>query len=397
MKRLNKTRKKSICFVNSTNPNFLGGVSLYQKNLISFMDKNKFDITWIYRGEKDKIYKKQGITYVEIKIPFKPSKFSLVAREIIFNIKVKKFLEKNYFDIINSHAISGYWLKNYKIKKNQKIIHTYHGLAVPYYKVQLKIFGILKRVIFSCFLLPYAYFIEKHPMKKADKIICVSEKVKNQSQKVYGKRKNIFVVRTGVDISKFKPKNKNKVRRDLGIKEDFVYGLYVGKGGYWIKGLDRAVKVSEEIYKKNKKFRLIVLGADITKRRIKNLIKKEFIIYKQEVNREEIPSYYAASDLLFCLSRYDGGAPTLVVSEAMASGCLVICSKSSEQEIIKDGKNGLIIGNCDKGISKRDIEKILNLLMDNNKKSKIIKESIKTIKEISLNKWGKKYLEILTK
>jgi glycosyltransferase involved in cell wall biosynthesis len=389
--------KKSICFINATNPNFLGGVSLYQKYLIDFLDKKKFDITWIYKGDINRKYKKEGINYIEIKVPFKPTRLSLIIREIIFNKKVKRYLENNYFDIINTHAVSGYWLKNYKKKKNQKIIHTYHGLTIPYYKVQLKMLGFLKRIIFSCFLLPYAYFIEKPPIKKADKIICVSEKVKKQVERVYRKRKNIFAIRTGVDINKFKPKNKNKIRKDLGLRKDFIYGLYVGKGGYWIKGLDRAVKVSEEIYKKNKKFRLIVLGADITKRGIKNLIKKEFIIYKQEINREKIPHYYSASDLLFCLSRYDGGAPTLVVSEAMASGCLVICSQSSEQEIIKDGKNGLIIGNCDEGVSRKEIEKILNVLMDKNKKPEIVKESIKTIKDISLDKWGGKYLEVLTK
>ncbi len=388
-------KKKKICFVNASNPNFLGGVSLYQKHLVNFLDKKKFEITWIYKGKENRIYQKEDINYVEMRVPFKPTKFTVIIREIVFNKKVKRFMTKNNFDIINTHAVWANWIKNYKKRKSQRIIHTYHGLAVPYYKVQLKMFGFLKRVAFSSILLPYAYFIEKQPMKKADKIICVSEKVKNQAEKVYGKRKNIFAIRTGVDLDKFKPGNKNKLRKELGLKESFTYGLYVGQGGYWIKGLDRVINISEEIYKQDKKFRLIVIGADPKK--VGDLIKRDFVVYKKEVDREEIPFYYSASDFLFCLSRYDGGAPTLVVSEAMASGCLIVSSKSAKQEIIEDGKNGLIIGNCDKKVNKEDIKKILDILRDNNKKVKIVKESMKTIKEISLEKWGKRYLEVLTK
>ena len=73
----------------------------------------------------------------------------------------------------------------------------------------------------------------------------------------------------------------------------------------------------------------------------------------------------------------------------MASGCLLICSKDAEQEIIENGKNGLMINNFDKN----DAEKILEFLKDEKKKKSIIKNSIKTIKELSLEKWGKRYFE----
>jgi len=104
-----------------------------------------------------------------------------------------------------------------------------------------------------------------------------------------------------------------------------------------------------------------------------------------------MPYYYNSADVFFCMSRYEGGAPTLVTSEAMASGCLVVCSKDSEQEIIKDEENGLIIEN----FGKMSAEKVLKILEDKKKKEKIIKNAMETIKEISLEKWGKKYLEVL--
>jgi glycosyltransferase involved in cell wall biosynthesis len=101
--------------------------------------------------------------------------------------------------------------------------------------------------------------------------------------------------------------------------------------------------------------------------------------------------YYSSSDIFFCLSRYDGGAPTLVTSEAMASGCLLVCSKDSEQEIIEDNKNGLIISKFDEN----DARKIINTLKDKKNMENIVKNSIRTIKEFSLEKWGKRYFDIL--
>jgi glycosyltransferase involved in cell wall biosynthesis len=379
-----ENKRTKICFVNGTGPNFLGGISLYQKNLIKYIksrDKN-VEITLLYKSDKYEKYEKEGINYLGIK-----TKKILFIDDILFNKKCKKYLEENYFNIINSHAIYGYWMKNYKRGGNQKIIHTYHGAGYSYYKVHLRRFGLIKKIFLSPLLL-YSYLIEKPPIKKADKIICVSEKVKRQIENTYSKRKNLFVIRTGVNLKEFKLKNKSLSKKELNLEKDKVYGLYVARGGYWIKGLDRAVNISEEIYKINNNYRLIVIGAEYKK--VKNIIKnKRFLIFLKDIPREKMNHYYSASDLFFCLSRYEGGAPTLVTSEAMASGCPVICSKDSEQEIIKNGQNGLIIEKFDR----KDAEIVINLL--NDKRREIIKNAIETIKKLSLEKWGEKYMDIL--
>ena len=314
--------KKSLCLI-SDNPYFNGGISLYTRNLVKYLQKKQIllEITWIYKGKKNKKYSKEGINYSEIKIPKIP-----LLEEMVFNKKVKQALDKNYFDIINSHALWGYWMKNYKKKKNQKIAHTYHGVTHNYFKTHLRRFSRIKRMILSP-ILEFGYFIEKPPIKKADKIICVSEKVKKQLKKNYKTSRNLEVIRTGVDLRDFKKRNKSNCRKKLNLEKNKIYGLYVGRGGYWIKGLDRAIKLGEKIYKINKNFRLIIVGAE--KEKIKHLIKKDFIIYIEKISREKIPLFYNSSDFLFYLSRYDGGAPTLVVSEAMASGCPIIFSKDS--------------------------------------------------------------------
>lgn len=362
-----------------------GGISNYQKNLIKyFKSKNKnIEITLVYKSYKNEKKIKDGINYVGLN----PGKIPFIG-DFIFNKKVGEFLNRNYFDIIISHAIWGYWMKNYNKKRNELLINVYHGVTFPYYKIHLKRFKRINRSLLSPLLL-YGYLIERPPIKKADKIICVSEKVKKQIEEVYGKRKNVFIIRTGVDLSSFKPRDKNSSRKKIKLEKDKIYGISVGGGGYWIKGLDRTIKLSEEIYKTDKKFRLIVIGYN--REKVKELIKKPFIIYREKILREVIPLYYNSSDLSFSLSRYEGGAPILVVSEAMASGCLVICSKDSQQEIIYDNQNGIIINKFDKN----DARRILEILKNRKIRKGIIKNSIKTIKNISLEKWGEEYSKVV--
>jgi len=377
-------KKLKICFI-STNPSFLGGATVFLFNLIQYSKKMKQNIefTWIYKGEENKIYKKKEINFVEVKV----SKFYPLD-EFLFNFKVSKFLKKNNYDIINSH-LESFWMNFYKKKKNQRIIQTFHGSNYFFYKNHFSRFNFIKRILFSPLL--FLSWLQERPPKEIDEFICVSEKVKRQVEKLYGKKKNIFVIRTGVNLKDFRPRNKNNVKRRLGLEKKYIYGLYTGRGGYWTKGLDRAIKISEEISKLNKNYRLIIIGADFEK--VEHLLKQPFVIYLEKGGREEMPFYYSASNIFFCMSRYEGGAPTLVVSEAMASGCLVVCAKSAEQEIIEDRKNGLVI----EEFGDKDAKNILDILEDNEKKEKIIKNSMKTIKRFSLEKWGRRYLDVLLK
>lgn len=371
------------CFFIGANHNFLGGISLFQRNLIEYLKLvyPKAKITLAYPSKESEVFFKERVEYRGLKTIFE----GLIG-DLVFNMKVVSFLKRNNFEIINSHAIWGYWMNFYRKPKGQKIVHTYHGVSYYFFKNHLKRFSFFKKILFSP-LLFFSYFIEKPPVKKADKIICVSEKVRRQVEKLYGKKGNIVVIRTGVDLKDFKFRDKKNMKKKLGLKMENFYGLYVGRGGYWTKGLDRVVEISREIYKQDKRYRLIVIGADYKK--TKHLLDEKFIIYREKVERKDMPYYYNASDLFFCMSRYEGGAPTLVVSEAMASGCLVVCAKSAEQEIIRDKKNGLII----EEFGEKEVRKILENLGN----KKIISNAKKTVGELSLKKWGEKYLNTLLK
>lgn len=377
---------KKIALISGSSPEFLGGISLYKKNLIEYAKKNKLnlDFTWIYAGLKNQRIILNGIKTIEIK----SCKFPFL-KDLDFSRKVKKILEQENFEIINSHANWGYFLKKYKKKENQKIIHTYHGVTFPYMKIQYSRFGILKYLFYP--LLLHSYFIEKPAIKKADKIICVSEKVKSGLEKLYKKRRRAEIIRTGVNTKEFRKVSRELARKRLNLEKNKIYGLYSGRGGYWNKGLDRAISLGKEIYEKDKNFRLLVIGAE--KKNCDKYLQEKFVLHRGVVDRERLKDYYSACDLFFCLSRYEGGAPTLANSEAMASGCFIVFSKDSQQEIIQNEREGLIIDS----FGKESAEKILRILKDEKKLREIKKDAKKKIKEFDLESWGKKYFEVLLK
>jgi len=379
-------KNKKICFVTiNANPEFLGGYVLYHKNLIKYLQRNfkNLEINWVYLGKENRNFSKNGVHYFELKTN-RVKSFMQFGNHFLLS----RFFSKNYFDIINCGG--GPWTYFYKKKKSQRIIQTFHGTVFYFNKNHFKRFGILKRILFFP-LLPLSWILER-PHKNVNKIICVSEKVKKQAIKLYSfEDKQVSVIRTGVDLKEFKQRDKSKAKKFLNLNKDYFYGLYVGGGGYWTKGLDRAINLGKEIYQLDNSFRLLVIGPDYEK--VKPLLNEPFIVFLKKIPREKMSFYYSASDLFFCMSRYEGGAPTLVVSEAMASGCLLVCSKDSEQEIVEDNKTSLIIEKFDKSDAKRILEAYKSKVL----KNEIIKNSFKKINELSLEKWGKKTAEVLLK
>ena len=372
--------KLDVGIILASDPNFLGGLGLYQKNLISYLNKD-VNISIIYKGLENKSTRKKGIKYFQIKSPE-----IVFMGNLFFEFKVRNFLKKNKFDIINSHGFTGLWMRS--LKGSTKLVHTYHGSTYHFYKNHLKRFSKIKRILLWPILF-VPYFFERFPMKQANKIICVSKHVKKDLMGLHGTRRRIKSISTGVDLKDFKQKDRKKVKEKLKLNKNNFYGLYVGHGGFWTKGLDKVIDLSREIYKLNNNFRLIIIAAEENK--VKHLLDNRFTILLPSQLRKDIPDYYNASDIFFSMSRCEGGAPTMVTSEAMASGCLVVTDKEANQEIIQDKENGLIV----KEDYTKEAERILKTIKNKIEIKRIINNSLKTIKDLSLDNWAKKYIDYL--
>lgn len=370
-----------ICMIGA-DPNMLGGVSIYMKNVVEQLKRDNH-ITWVYPGKEDGRYTKDGVLYVSIKT--KPSIFSYA-----FNHAVEKFVRDSHFDIINSHAIWGHWMREMYL--TERIVHTYHGSTFHFYRNHFKRTG----TIFKLKAIAGALFgehIEKAPWKRADAVICVSDKVKEQLEALYGKREDVYVCRAGVDLRAFKPLKSKDLENIPKLGKNGPLGLYVGGGGYWTKGLDRTIEIGKEIYRRDASYRLWIIGSDEDK--VRHLLDPRFCTLIKNIPRENMPAYYNAADVFFCMSRYEGGAPTLVTAEALASGCLVACSSDSRQEVVDGDKDVLIFDTKGHAWENTAAFMIMNTLSNKKELRRRLRNSRKLIQRFDAKKQTKNYIKIM--
>ncbi len=183
-------------------------------------------------------------------------------------------------------------------------------------------------------------------VKRANKILAVSEDLKEETIGLGGNAADIEVIPTGVDISVFKPMDKKELRLNLGLPDGFVW---VFSGSLFkLKRVDWIIRLSAKLQKEFN-FHVLLLGDGPERKRLEELalsLNVTNIIFKGRVPREEVPLYLAASNVLLLLSETEG-LPNCI-EEAMASGLPVIAAKiGGIPDIVKDGITGYLAENIE--------------------------------------------------
>jgi D-inositol-3-phosphate glycosyltransferase len=193
-------------------------------------------------------------------------------------------------------------------------------------------------------------------MRWADGLIAATPLEKAQMAWYYGANPDkVDVVPAGVDTELFHPRDRQQVRRELGLPDlDTPILLFVGRIER-LKGIDTLLEsvavVSRTCAGRNLKV-LIVGGGDQTEdengelRRVVELHHElnledqvEFVGSKP---RELLPLYYSAADMTIMPSHYESFG--LVAVESMASGTPVIASNvGGLSYTVKDGETGFLV------------------------------------------------------
>ncbi len=228
----------------------------------------------------------------------------------------------------------------------------------------------------------------------ANKIICISQEIKDSALKIGLEEEKIEFIPLGTDTDKFRPRDKNSLRKKYGIDKKHVI-IYVGsllrmKGVF---ELIKAVSILPEELKNDLKVFIIGDGPEKSNlnRLCKELRLENIIEFKISVNRDEIPFYYSASDLLV-LPSFSEGRP-VVIYEAMASGCPILSTYvGGIPEQVLDNVNGRLIKAGDLSQLKNEIT---FLLYNKNLLKKMGKKGLELIEKNEL-KW-EDYSSRLTK
>jgi glycosyltransferase involved in cell wall biosynthesis len=247
-------------------------------------------------------------------------------------------------------------------------------------------------------------FFTDSAIKRADKIIAVSEATRKDILKIYPKveAKKIFVVQHGFDVKHFSfVRGKVQIlevkkKLKISINPDSKYLLYVG-ALQPRKDLKTLITAFESI-KENKEFenlQLVLAGevAWMAKEILftaKNSKHKKDIVLTGKVSFEELAVLYQGAEIFVFPSLYEGfGIPIL---ESFASGTPVVTADNSSLTEVAGGAAA--------HFASGDAMQLANTLLKIMKSSKIKEElrekGLLRAKQFSWERSAKKTLQILT-
>jgi glycosyltransferase involved in cell wall biosynthesis len=340
-----------IAHIVSTFPPYKGGMGNSAYHFVEILSQMGHEIvvfTPDYGKQKEDIIKEEKFKVVRLKSFLKIGN-AAVLPQFLWNL--------GGFDIIHLHypfygAVGYIILRKLFFWQKTKLVVHYHmdtiasgpkGLVFKFNRI---------------FILPFI-------LRVAGIITCASLDYLRNSDAVgyYNKNKKKFKqVSFGVDANHFKVSDRKLAGR-VGVKTVlFVGGL---DKAHYFKGLDILMEAFKKALKGKNNAKLIIIGkGDLKKHYLKmaeDLGLKENIEIADNVNYEELPSFYQKADIFVLPSINKSEAFGIVLLEAMASGVPVITTNlPGVRSVLKNSKQGFIVQPNDADALADKISKLLN-------------------------------------
>jgi len=249
------------------------------------------------------------------------------------NLEIER-IQRSESAIFGSMPLS--WLFRYKCKDADIVHATFHMVAPAKLFRKTNTFLVTVHDI-APFLYPSVlddislklqWKLTPYSLKKADKIIAISNFTKNELIRLLKIREEkIDVVHYGINHEIFKPLDKYENRKKLGLDEDGYY-ILTTVTEHKRKRVDLVKKLARRLHEKNSDIRIIKTGEGYGK-------EYDNILGLGYIENNQMPILYNAADIYYHPAEYEGfGLPVL---EAMACGTPVIANDvASIPEIVKE-------------------------------------------------------------
>lgn len=242
--------------------------------------------------------------------------------------KIKNASEKlKGYDIMISHFYPMNWIAHCARKKyGVKYIYYNHGIGYSglfgnlFENIYMKLFGLFSRL----------------SLKNADSAVSISKFMQRELKKETGLDSK--VVYNKIDRMKFKKGiDGSRIRKRLGIDNDEKLLLFVGRLSPH-KNVDALIEIFGIINKEMPNTKLLIIGKPTFPKyygKLKGMANKN-VIFREFVDDDVLPYYYAASDLYVTASLWEGF--NLPAAEAQACGKKVVAfDVCSHPEVVKNG------------------------------------------------------------
>lgn len=274
----------------------------------------------------------------------------------VYPIKAVNMIKKMNLDVIHSNVefTVGIFARVVSEQLSIPLVHTYHTNwedYTHYITKNKKLFDdICKKLI--------KYLVVFFEDKTVTELIVPSNKIYNLFKDKYKFTKNIHIIQTGIETSKFYKENFNQkdinsLKKKLGIKKkDFVV-MTVSRLAKE-KSVDRIIKNHKELIKKYSNMKLLIVGdgpdIDKLKDEAKNLGVSDSVIFTGKVPLNDIPIYYQLGNVFVTASKSETQGLTVV--EAISSSLPVVAVKDDSfvNSVIEDF-NGFVFTDDEKYIN----------------------------------------------
>lgn len=268
---------------------------------------------------------------------------------LFYQPKLANIIKKLNLDIIHTHTEFSLGIFGRIMSKELKlpIVHTYHTIYEDYTHY-LTHFKALDRRAKA-----FARIYSKVCCNSVEQVIAPTEKTK-QLLMTYSVHKDISVIPTGIDLSKFTKSNysddKIKALKDnYKIKPDEKVMIYVGRVSQE-KNIEEVIKAMPDYMNKRGDVKFVIVGSGPALDGLKNLVKQlkleERFVFTGAQPWDNIGLFYRLGDVFVSASRSETQGLTYI--EAMASGLPVVAREDKcLEDILKQGENGYAFTDVD--------------------------------------------------
>jgi len=262
---------------------------------------------------------------------------------ILADTLVKKGIQHFFLPIRLSTDVAAYFLSRIIKKYDIDIVHA-NAAAAAITALKAKSYQANIPVVFTAHG-SFGYNKKEMQLNTCDKIICVSNAVRNEAIQRGFTAEKLVVQYNGIDMEQFSEKHRKnlRIREKFGIKQDdFVLSITSRIKNLENKGHMDVLKILSS-YENAKKWHLIIMGTGKGIWKLKYYIRKYGLQDRVHClgHMTDVQNVLAEVDAAVLPSKYETFG--LVLAEAMAMGKPAIAyAVGGTPEVIVDGKTGFL-------------------------------------------------------
>ena len=346
--------KKNVLFV--VDERMMGGISVLLDDIIKMIDRKNLNIDVLVLHDRGDMLSNLP---EDVNVLFGTKYFSAIDLTMKQALKTKN-VGVIFRKIRTVFDLKTGFVKKQIVKQRQKMKLKHYDIEVAFKDGYTAIFTAMGDSDIKYHWIQYDYGIanpnSKYPklmnevLNKFDKIISVSEGIKNDFNEIYHMKDKVIVIDNLVNVDRIKEKSLEKC--DLKLDKNLFNIICVGRIANGHKGYDRLVdaigKLDMEGLFDNCILRIYGDGPDkeALQNQINSLGLKDKVLLMGKVNNPY--KYYKGNDLFILPSRYE--AFGLVIVEALTLGVPVLVTENGATKKLVNKNYGVIVENVDYAI-----------------------------------------------